>query len=220
MTVATVAAELGVSPRTLFRDIAVLRARGLPVEADRGRGGGVRLARHWGVGRLALSYREAVELLVSLTVAERIGAPWMLANLGPIRRKLQASFAPAMKDRIAGLRARILVGGGASVPVLAGYRPPRGDSAAALFAAFVERRTLHFDYKDAGGRATARRVEPQFLLLNAPVWYLVAWDLERGAPRTFRLDRIAAARAGDEGFRQRPVADFAAALADSGAQPA
>jgi len=66
ITVAEIADEFGVSTRTLFRDVDILRQRGLPIEADRGRGGGIRLHRHWGVGRLALSYREAVELLVSL----------------------------------------------------------------------------------------------------------------------------------------------------------
>ncbi len=219
MTVAGLAAEFGMSPRTLFRDIAVLRARGLPVEADRGRGGGIRLDRHWGVGRLALNYREAIELLVSLTVAERMGAPWMMANLGPVRRKLEASFSPAMRDRIRGLRARILIGKGASVPVLQGFRAP-GEAAGEVFAAFLERRVLEFGYSDAEGRGTDRRVEPQFLLLNAPVWYLVAWDIGRNAPRTFRMDRIAAAHAADGIFSLRPEAAFAAAIAGSESRPA
>lgn len=219
MTVSELAAEFGISARTLFRDLAVLRARGLPVEADRGRGGGIRLDRHWGVGRLALNYREAVELLVSLTVAERMGAPWILANLGPVRRKLEASFAPATRERLRGLRARILIGKGASVPVLQGFRPP-GAEAGEVFAGFLERRVLAFAYTDAEGRGTARRAEPQFLLLNAPVWYLVAWDRGRDAPRTFRLDRIGEARMTDDAFALRPEAAFAAAIAGSGARPA
>lgn len=219
MTVSGLAAEFGISARTLFRDIALLRARGLPVEADRGRGGGIRLDRHWGVGRLALNYREAVELLVSLTVAERMGAPWMLANLGPVRRKLEASFAPAMRDRLRGLRSRILIGRSASVPVLQGFRAP-GAAAGGVFAAFLERRVLAFRYTDAEGRGTARRVEPQFLLLNAPVWYLVAWDIGRDAPRTFRLDRIAEAGETEDAFTLRPAAAFAAAIAGSDARPA
>src|SRR5690606_13243396 len=99
MTVAGLAAEFGVSARTLFRDLAILRERGLPVEADRGRGGGVRLHRTWGIGRLTLSYREAVDLLVSLAIAEQLRSPWLIANLAPIRRKLRASFAPALRDR-------------------------------------------------------------------------------------------------------------------------
>lgn len=219
MTVAGLAAEFGISARTLFRDIAILRARGLPVEADRGRGGGIRLDRHWGVGRLSLGYREAVELLVSLTVAERMGAPWMMANLGPVRRKLEASFAPAMRDHIRGLRARILIGKGASVPVLQGFRAP-GAEAGAVFAGFLERRVLAFTYTDAEGRGTERVAEPQFLLLNAPVWYLVAWDRGRDAPRTFRLDRIAAVSVTDDPFALRPEAAFAAAIEGSGARPA
>ncbi len=48
MTVPVLADEFGISARTLFRDLAILRDRGLPVEADRGRGGGVRLHPVWG----------------------------------------------------------------------------------------------------------------------------------------------------------------------------
>lgn len=66
MAIGALADEFGVSRRTLTRDIALLRDRGLPVDADRGRGGGVRVASTWGVGRLTLDYREAVDLLVSL----------------------------------------------------------------------------------------------------------------------------------------------------------
>jgi predicted DNA-binding transcriptional regulator YafY len=166
-----------------------------------------------------LGYREAVELLVSLTVAERMGAPWILANLGPVRRKLEASFAPAMRDRIRGLRARILIGKGASVPVLQGFRVP-GAEAGAVFAGFLERRVLAFAYTDAEGRGTARTVEPQFLLLNAPVWYLVGWDRGRDAPRTFRLDRVAGVQGTEDTFALRPAAEFASAIAESGAAPA
>jgi predicted DNA-binding transcriptional regulator YafY len=84
----------GVSERTIARDLALMRERGLPIDADRGRGGGVRLASHWGVGRVNLSYAEAVDLLISIDVAEKMGSPMFLANLGSVRRQLVASFSP------------------------------------------------------------------------------------------------------------------------------
>ena len=146
MTVAGLAAEFGVSARTLFRDIAILRDRGLPVEADRGRGGGIRLHRTWGIGRLTLSYREAVDLLVSLAIAEQLRSPGLIASLNAIRRKLRASFSPAMRERIDGLSARIHVGRNASVPVLSGFARPDDDEVNQLFRGFVEQRLITFGF--------------------------------------------------------------------------
>lgn len=217
MTVAELANEFGISSRTLSRDLALLRERGLPIEADRGRGGGVRLNRMWGIGRLSLSYREAIELLVSLAIAEQLRSPWLIANLAPIRRKLVASFAPAMRQRIDGLRRRILVGGSASADVLGGFSGVKDGCSEALFRAFLETRMLSIGYRDMKGRRTERQVEPQILLLSYPIWYLVAWDQGRGAVRSFRLDRIERAQVQDQHFNLRMPTVFRAALEGTGA---
>lgn len=213
MTIAELAAEFAVSGRTLARDLALLRDRGLPVEAERGRGGGVRLHRLWGVGRLTLTAPEAINLLVSLAIAEKTQAPRLLANLDPVRRKLAASFSPALRARIGGLRKRILIGAAASKHVLGGFVPPAQAEVAALFEAFLEQRQLAFHYSGAGGERRVRHVEPQLLLLNYPVWYLLAWDLDRAAVRTFRCDRMRGARSLADRFTLRPAATFAEAVA-------
>ncbi len=217
MTVAELAKEFRISSRTLSRDLALLRERGLPVEADRGRGGRIRLNHMWGIGRLSLSYREAVELLVSLAIAEQLRSPWLIANLTPIRRKLVASFAPDMRQRIDGLRRRILVGGSASAGVLGGFTGVKDGCSEALFRAFLETRLLSFGYRDVEERRTERLVEPQMLLLSYPIWYLVAWDQGRGAVRSFRLDRIERPRVEDQHFHLRMPTVFRAALEGTGA---
>lgn len=213
LTVGDLAEEFGVGRRTLSRDIEILRERGLPVEADRGRGGGIRLHRHWGVGRLQLSYREAIDLLVSIAIAEQLRSPWLLANLSAIRHKLAASFSPELKSRIATVRRRILIGQNASPAVLETLAPPRGEHVGALFAAFVEARVLTIRYRGGTGRRTTRTIEPQLLLLNYPVWYVVAWDRGRDAVRSFRFDRIGAATPKEDHFALRPAAVFDEAIA-------
>lgn len=208
-----IADEFGVSQRTLSRDIQILRERGLPVEADRGRGGGVRLHWSWGVGRLALSYREAVDLLVSLAVAEQMKSPILMANLAPIRRKLVASFSPADRVRIKRLRSRILVGQTASSAVLSGFALPPGGVVERLHEAFMTMTVARIRYRDGSGVATERAVEAHYLLLNYPVWYALCWDRLRNEVRTFRCDRIVQVlSSGGEAFPLRPLTAFQAAI--------
>lgn len=80
-TAQTLASELGVSLRTLMRDLETLKAKGYPIEADKGRGGGVRLHHRWGIGRLSLNYREVIDLLLMFAVIEKLNSPLLLGNL-------------------------------------------------------------------------------------------------------------------------------------------
>ena len=203
MTIGMLAAEFGVSRRTLSRDIAILRDRGLPIEADAGRGGGIRLHRTWGVGRLSLNYQEAIELLFSIAIAERLEAPWLFRNSTSIKRKLTASFSSTLRDRIQGLRQRIHVGGTTSVQIFSSFSPPQTDCMAAIFQAFLEMRTLKMTYTDVDGNHSERYIEPHHFLLCNPVWYLYAWDSEKDALRCFRCDRITGAYLEEASFPGR-----------------
>jgi predicted DNA-binding transcriptional regulator YafY len=213
LTAGGLADRLGVSLRTLNRDLALLREQGLPVEADRGRGGGLRLSRRWGVGRIALTYGEAVDLLVSLAMAEQMESPLLMAGLAGVRRKLTASFAPEMAARINGLKARIRVGKPAAASVLVQAGVPGPEVAAELNQAFLGQQALSIRYRAVDGRVTEREIEPHYLLLAPPIWYVLAWDGLRRDARTFRCDRIvsAVAREGRR-FDLLPMGRFEAAL--------
>ena len=123
-TVSDLARQFGVSERTISRDLSLMRDQGMQIDADRGRGGGVRLDRNWGIGRINLAYSEAVDLLISLAVAEQMNSPMFLANLDSVRRQLVASFSPAKRDTVERLKSRILVGVTASTYVQAGTASP------------------------------------------------------------------------------------------------
>jgi predicted DNA-binding transcriptional regulator YafY len=73
---------------------------------------------------------------------------------------------------------------------------------------FNDGRVLAFVYSDREGSRTRRRVEPHAILIRAPVWYIIAWDLRRDAPRTFRMDRIRAPLVDQATFRPRPLEAF------------
>ena len=126
-TAGDLAADLGVSLRTVQRDLVTLRDLGMPIESDRGRGGGIRLEPGWSLGRVHLNESEALGMLLSLTIAEKIGSPLLLEDLRSIQRKVSAAFAPGQSRRIRALRRRVLVGGTRPAgpgPCTAHDRPP------------------------------------------------------------------------------------------------
>ena len=196
------AAELGISLRTLRRDMARLAARGVPIEAERGRGGGVRVPTRVGLGRLQLDHREAVDLLLALAIGERIRSPLLLSSLKGLRQKIGMAFPPEERLRISRLRRRILHAPPASRRVSDTWQPPRPAVLGPIQDGFFEQRTLEIEYRTAR-ETTARVVEPHYLLLAWPAWYLLAWDHLRDAARTLRLDRIDSARLTDKRFQLR-----------------
>lgn len=209
-TAEELAAELAVSRRTLHRDLAILRDSGLAIEAARGRGGGMRLHPNWALGRMQLSAAEAIDVLLSIAIAEQVGSPVLLRHLAAIRRKIVAAFGETHQATIRALRKRILLGPPASDQVAASYRASPLRPLAGLAEAFLNTRCVVIDYVDRNGATTLREIEPQFLYLSMPVWYLLAWDRLRGAVRHFRADRIRRVTPVDSTFRvadQRPYVE-------------
>jgi predicted DNA-binding transcriptional regulator YafY len=199
-TAADLAAELGVSLRTLNRDLDLLRNSGLPIESDRGRGGGIRLHRSWSMGRLQLHPGEAIDLLLSITIAEQINSPLLLGHLNSLKRKISAAFTDIHQKKIRNLRKRILIGSPASTAVLNSiYQPVSTQSE--ITEAFFNLQCLEIEYIDNHQTVTTRIVEPQFLYFSMPVWYLLTWDYLRNAIRFFRMDRIKRARIVESNFR-------------------
>jgi len=211
-TARALAEELGISLRTLTRDIQILRDQGVPIEADRGRGGGLRLDRRWGIGRLNLTYAQAVDLLISLAVTEQMQSPLFMAHLGAVRRKLMMSFSLDTKSKIDGLKDRILISKSASALLLADFSSPSRDSVAKLHQAFLQMQEIEITYRAENKAVTKRVIQPHYLLLSYPIWYVLAWDHLRAKVRTFRCDRILQITTLENGFRLRPLTDFQAAI--------
>src|SRR5581483_4038987 len=140
------ARELGVSVRSVFRDIDHLRERGYPIEADRGRGGGIRLHASWGLGRVLLSSEEALCVLLSLAIGEKLGFPIFAQEVARARRKIVDAFPTAERRRIGPLRERIFIGREASDLVRSSYRVPDKAASRQLQAAFVSTLTVSAGY--------------------------------------------------------------------------
>lgn len=189
-TVQDLALQHRVSTRTIARDISLMREQGMQIDADRGRGGGIRLDHNWGVGRLNLTYAEAVDLLISIAVAEQMNSPMFLANLGSVRRQLVASFSPEKRKQVDRLKSRIMIGVTASAFVQSGAKAPPNNIVQELHQAFVTQTELEISYRREDGKISNRKIAPHYLLLKYPIWYILAFDHMRGETRIFRCDRI------------------------------
>ena len=165
----------------------------MPLEAERGRGGGVRVPARTGLGRLQLDHREVIDLLLALAVAERLQSPLLLSSARVLRQKLGMAFPAEERRRVSGLRRRILLGTSASASVVRTWSEPRAAVLRPVQDAFFLQHGLELSY----------RVEPHYLLSNWPAWYLLVWDHLRLAPRSLRLDRIERARIVPTPFRLR-----------------
>ena len=105
VTVAEIAAGLGVGRRTVLRDLATLRGRGWPIRAESGPGGGVYLDRGRGVATVHLD----TEGIVALWVASKLSAsatrlPWSSAPARPrqdLRQSARSSSPPPPAPRVA-----------------------------------------------------------------------------------------------------------------------
>ncbi|SDR29822.1 WYL domain-containing protein [Pseudovibrio sp. Tun.PSC04-5.I4] len=212
LTTQELAKELRVSQRTLFRDLELLRERGLPIEADKGRGGGIRLQSRWGIGRLKLEYKEAIDLLISLAIAENMHSPLLLANLKPIRRKLIASLSPELRSRVDTLKSRLWIGETASITVYGSFEDIDNEAMSPINEAFLMSKCVEISYSDQNGNTSKRTIEPHYLFLSYPVWYVMAWDHLRDAVRTFRCDRIKSSNLTETGFALKPKQPFIDAI--------
>ncbi|TLF75921.1 helix-turn-helix transcriptional regulator [Nocardia cyriacigeorgica] len=192
------AERLGVTGRTVRRDIDRLRALGYPVEATMGAAGGYRLVAGTAMPPLLVDDDEAVALAVGL----RAAAGSAIAGLEEASVRALAKLEQVLPAK---LRRRVRVLGTAlAAPSDAG---PGVDAEVltALAVAVTNTERVRFDYRDGAGARTARHAEPAGLVPSRRRWYLVGYDLDRGGWRMFRVDRVERARPTGARFTPRPL---------------
>lgn len=179
---AELAERLGVSDRTLRRDIDKLRELDYPVHAGRGAGGGYRLGDGGRLPPLQFLSDEAVAAAIALTTA----ASSNVHGVGEAARRALGELEQVLPSR---LRARVQRLG-QSVVHLPGAAVVDPDVLMTVAGACRDQVLLRFDYVRGDGTESRREVEPYGLVAWTGRWYLVAWDLDRRDWRTFRVDRL------------------------------
>lgn len=197
------AERLGVSTRTLRRDIDKLRDLDYPIEVARGPSGGYRLGPGARLPPLLLDDEEAVAVAVGLRTAAGSG----VSGLGETALRALAKLEHLLPSRL-WHRIEALRGSSVEMPGLPTVEPAE---LASVASACRNRECLRFDYRDRRDETSVRRAEPHELVTWGRRWYLVAWDLDRADWRTFRMDRMRTRTPTGPRFTRRPLPDGDAA---------
>jgi len=193
-TIADLAMELGVSRRTVLRDLATLRDRGMAIAGEAGPGGGIRLDAAHGLTAVHLSLAEIIAIWLGARLARAASdLPWGAAAVSGLA-KLLASLPRRRARDLRALCRRVLVGPPASAAVRSAAGAPAPQLLTVFEEAFSGGFGLAFVYTDRAGAVSPRHVAPHGLLVEPPVWYILGFDLDKQKPRTFRMDRISRPR--------------------------
>ena len=178
------ARRLEVTPRTIRRDINRLRELGYPVEAVAGPGGGYSLGAGGKLPPLLLDDEEALAVALGLRVSAATAVGGLEDASISAMSKLEQVLPPRLRRRLEDVSF-------ATTSTMGTSNSPVDHGALAIAAAAIRaRERLRFEYVDGEGRRTDRHTEPLRLVHTGRRWYVVAFDLDRDAWRTFRLDRI------------------------------
>ncbi|HWT24444.1 MAG TPA: YafY family protein [Solirubrobacteraceae bacterium] len=177
------AERLGVSGRTVRRDVDRLRGLGYPVESLTGPAGGYRLRAGTAMPPLLLDDEEAIAIAVGLRTAARASVTGIEETSVRALVKLEQVLPAHLRRRVSALQS-------ATMTVPAGGPTIDPQCLTVLAAACRDRERVRFAYQGRDGAASRREAEPHSLVNVGRRWYLVAWDCARADWRTFRVDRL------------------------------
>ena len=176
--------RFGVDRRTVRRDIAGLQRLGIPVEGERGIGGGYRLRPGYRLPPLMLSEDEATAVVLGLGAARRLALGDADGTDGALA-KIHRVLPTPLRRRVEALEAATAF----TAPPIPG-EPPAGETVLVIADAVRRTRRIRVSYRSFEGEESQRELSPYGLVVHAGRWYLAGYDHSRSALRTFRVDRI------------------------------
>jgi predicted DNA-binding transcriptional regulator YafY len=197
-----IADRLGIDRRTVRRYIAALQALDIPVEGQRGVGGGYRIRPGYRLPPLMLTDDEAVVVALGLVAARHLGLDTDAQPVDGAATKIHRVLPDALRRQVEALESTL----GFTTPPTTGA-PVAGATVLLLADAVRRRRRVRAGYTSFEGAETRRDLSPFGLVVHNGRWYLAAYDHVREDMRTFRIDRMRDARVGD-GPAASPPGDF------------
>jgi predicted DNA-binding transcriptional regulator YafY len=190
VTAAEIAAQLEVTPRSIYRDIAALQAMRVPIEG--GRGIGYILRPGFTLPPLMLSIEETEAIVLALALLDRTADMGLKQAARQVNRKIAAALPPPLAHLFSD---NALHAWGSAAPV------PEAVDLGAVRRAIRNEQKLALDYRDEFARATERIIRPIALIYYSETANIVAWCDLRQAIRNFRADRVEHCEPVDAFFR-------------------
>jgi predicted DNA-binding transcriptional regulator YafY len=193
VTAATLARELEVSARTIYRDVQDLVLSGVPIQGEAGVG--YALPRSFDLPPLMFDEAE----IEALVLGARIVESWADAELARAARNVLSKVEVVLPPRL-----RDLIPDAALFAPGFHVRKATSEGLSELRAAIKARRKVALAYRDRGDVATERTVQPLGVFYWGASWSLGAWCELRKDFRNFRLDRVTKLEVTSEIFADEP----------------
>jgi predicted DNA-binding transcriptional regulator YafY len=185
--------RLEIDPRTVRRYVEALQNLGIPVEGQRGVGGGYRIRPGYRLPPLMLTDDEAVAVALGVQAAGRLGLSGSADAVEGALAKIHRVLPDGLRRRVEALEATLDF---TARPRQAA--PVGGNTVLLLADAIRRRRRVRATYRAFSGDETRREVSPHGLVVHSGRWYLASHDHLRDDLRTFRVDRMRRIRAVSE----------------------
>ncbi len=188
VTAQALAEALEVTVRTVYRDIAVLQARRIPIEGAAGIG---YVLRHgFELPPLMFTEDEAEAIAIGVRMLARTGDPGLQKAAASVLSKVTLVVPDPLRDYLNAAPVYVSTSG---APV-----PARPDLPATVRHAIRDGRKMRIVYEDNDGRRTARVIQPFAVAYYVQATLICAWCELRRDFRHFRADRVRRAAVLDE----------------------
>ena len=193
ITAKQLAQELGVSTRTIYRDINTLSIAGIPITSQKGYGGGLSLLEGFALDKSYFTQEEQSNIIQALQILKSSHYP----------------DADRTLNKVAGLFSHTLQSDWLEIDFSYWGSPEKERrNMTALERAVINKYVIKFTYYNSELTITEQTVEPLKLLFKSHSWYLIAFSRRREEIRTYKLSRIRNLQITDQLFDRTLPADF------------
>lgn len=179
-----IADRFGIDARTARRYVAVLQDLGIPIEGQRGVGGGYRVRPGYRLPPLMLADDEAVAVVLGLLATRAASQDGSSAAATGALAKINRVLPSTLRRQVKALEETL------DFTAARDSTPPDAALVLLLADAIRRQRRLHTAYRSFTGDVSQRELSPWSLVVHSHCWYLVAYDHVRDDLRTFRVDRM------------------------------
>lgn len=163
-----------VSQRTIYRDVDILNCAGIPIYANKGKGGGIGLLDNFVIKKSMISENEQINILASLHGMKALNVP----DIEPILKKLATMFD---KNNTSWIDVDFSNWSSS---------PDEKEKFNQLKTAIINKNIIKFDYYSSSSKKTERIIEPLKLIFKGQAWYIYGFCTIKSDYRIFKIIRI------------------------------